>query len=42
MVGFFNILILLVNWRVGFTKKKTWLVWQDDMDVVSPWLVAHK
>jgi hypothetical protein len=42
MAGFFYNLILMVNLRVVFTKKKTWLGWKDDMVVGPPWLVAHK
>jgi hypothetical protein len=42
MVGFLINLILLVSWRVGFTKTKTWLGWKNDMDEGPPWLVAHK
>jgi hypothetical protein len=30
---------LLEGW---FTKTKTWLGWQYDMVVGSPWMVAHK
>ena len=42
MAGFFYNLVLLVNQRVVFTKKKTLLGWKDDMVVGPPWLVAHK
>ena len=38
----FNKFGLLVSWRVGFTKTKTWLGWQGDMIIGPPWLVAHK
>ena len=42
MAGIFYNLILMVNLRVVFTNKKTWLGWKDDMVVGPPCLVAHK